>query len=79
VIDRLTEIGRCYGMDMNVEKSNVMRISRQPSPIQIMIDQKQVGNVEYLNYLGSIKTDNAKCRVKLSHYRPGWVQRVPGS
>jgi predicted nucleotidyltransferase len=31
MIDRLTEIGRCYGMEMNVEKTKVRRISRQPS------------------------------------------------
>ena len=35
--ERLTEIGRCYGLEINVEKSKVMRMSRQPSPIQIMI------------------------------------------
>jgi hypothetical protein len=27
IIDRLTEIGRCYGMEFNVEKNKVMRIS----------------------------------------------------
>jgi len=37
---------------MNVEKTNVMRISRQPFPVQIMIEQKQLENVEYLKYLG---------------------------
>ena len=26
MIDRLTEIGRCYGMEMNMEKTKVMRI-----------------------------------------------------
>jgi hypothetical protein len=36
-----------YGMEMNVEKTKVMRISRQPSPVTIMIDQKQPENVEY--------------------------------
>jgi len=25
MIDKLTEIGRCYGMEMDVEKTNVMR------------------------------------------------------
>ena len=44
--DRLSEIGRYYGMEMNVEKTKVMRISKQPSPGQIMTDQKQVENVE---------------------------------
>jgi hypothetical protein len=27
--DKLIEIGRCYGMEMNVEKTKVMKISRQ--------------------------------------------------
>jgi hypothetical protein len=40
MIDKLIEIGRCYGMEMNVEKTKVMRISRQPFPVKIMIDQK---------------------------------------
>jgi hypothetical protein len=46
MIDRLTEIGRWYGMEINVEKTKVMRILRQPSPVQVMIDQKQLENVE---------------------------------
>jgi hypothetical protein len=29
--DSVTEIGRCYGMEMNVEKTKVMGISRQAS------------------------------------------------
>jgi hypothetical protein len=61
MVDRLIEIGRCYGMEMNVEKTKVMRISRQPSPIKIMIDQKQLENVEYLKYLGSMITNDARC------------------
>jgi hypothetical protein len=40
MIDRLVEVGRCYGMEKNVEKSKVTRISWQPYQIQIMIDQK---------------------------------------
>jgi hypothetical protein len=61
MVDRLVEIGRRYGMEMNVEKNKVMRISRQPSPIQIMINQKQLENVEYFNYLGSMITNDASC------------------
>ena len=38
MIDKLIEIVRCYGMEMNVEKTKVMRISRQRSPVIIMID-----------------------------------------
>jgi hypothetical protein len=61
MIDRLIEIGRRYGMEMNVEDTKVMRTSRQPSPIKIMIDQMQLENVEYLNYLGSMITNEARC------------------
>jgi hypothetical protein len=38
-----------------------MRISRQPTPLQIKIDKKPVENVEYLNYLGSMITNDARC------------------
>jgi hypothetical protein len=48
-------------MEMNVEKTKVMRISRQPSPMKITIDQKQLENVEYFNYLGSMITNDARC------------------
>jgi hypothetical protein len=61
MVDRLIEIGRCYGMELIVEKTKVMRISRQPSPMKIMIDQKQLENLEYFNYLGSMITKEARC------------------
>jgi len=31
MIDRLIDIRRCYGVEMNMAESNVMRISRSPS------------------------------------------------
>jgi len=40
--ERLIETGRCYGIDINVEKTKVMRISRQTSPMLIMTHQKQL-------------------------------------
>ena len=60
MIDKLIEIGSCYGMEMNVDKTKVMRISRQPSPVAIMIDQKQLENVECFQYLGSILTNDGR-------------------
>jgi hypothetical protein len=39
MVDKLIEIGWYYGMEMNVEKTTVMRLSRQPSPVTSMIDQ----------------------------------------
>jgi len=36
-------------MEMNIKKTKVMRISRKPFPVKIMIDQKQRANVESFN------------------------------
>jgi len=36
---------------MNVGKTKVMRISRQLSPVKIMVEQKQLENVESFKYL----------------------------
>jgi hypothetical protein len=38
-----------------------MRISRQPFPVKIMIDQEQVENVKSFRYLGSILTYDGSC------------------
>ena len=46
MIDKLIEIRGYYGMEMNVEKTKLMRISRPPFPVKIMVDQKQLENVE---------------------------------
>jgi hypothetical protein len=35
LIDMLTEVGRGYGMEINVGKTKTMRISRQPTQLQI--------------------------------------------
>jgi hypothetical protein len=50
---------------MNVEKTKVIRMSRQPSPVEIMMDQKQLENVEYFNYLGSLITKYARCTCEM--------------
>jgi hypothetical protein len=45
MIDGLIEIGRCRGVEISVEKVNVLRISRQSSPMQIMIETTGDWNV----------------------------------
>jgi hypothetical protein len=72
IIDKLIEIGRCYEMEMNVEKTKLMRISRQQLPVKIMIDEKQLENMESFKYLGSILTNDErytceiKCRISMA-------------
>lgn len=54
--DGLIEVGRCCGMEMSVGK-----ISRQPFPLQIVIDQKRLENAEYFNSLDIMITYDARC------------------
>jgi hypothetical protein len=61
VTDSLIKTRRLCGMEMNVEKAKVVRISWQPSPIKIRTDQKQLEDVEYFSYLGSMITHDARC------------------
>ena len=42
-----------------------MRISRQPFPGNIMIDQKQLEDVESFKYLGSILTNDGRCTCEI--------------
>jgi hypothetical protein len=48
-------------MEMTVGKTKVMRLSRQPSQIQITIGQKQLENVKCFDYLGCMKINDATC------------------
>ena len=66
MIDKLNEIGRCCGMEMNVEKTKVMRISRQLSAVTIMIHQKHLENVESFKYLGSVLTNDGWCTCEIN-------------
>jgi hypothetical protein len=65
MIGELIEIGRCYGMEMNVEKTKVMRISRQPFPLKLMVDQKRLEDVELFRYLGSMLTNYGSCTCEI--------------
>jgi len=64
MIDKLIETGRRYAMEMNVEKTKVMRISR-PFQVKTMIDQKQLENLESFTYLGSTLTNDGRCTCEI--------------
>ena len=70
--DKLIETGRSYGMEMNVEKTKVVRISRKPSQVTIMIEQKQLENVECFKYLGSMLTNDGRCTWHVFKVRSGF-------
>jgi len=55
--DRLVYVRRFYGIKMSVETTTVLRISRQTSPVQIMLCQKRLDIVEYFR---SMITNDAR-------------------
>jgi hypothetical protein len=76
---KLIEIGRCYGMEKNVEKTKIMRISRQPFPVKIMIDKKQLENVESFTYFGSILTNDVRCTCEIMiQYKKSPITELQG-
>ena len=64
--EKLIEIVRWLWNGNELEKTIVMRVSRQSLPIQIMIDQKLLGNGDYFNYLGSMITSEAEVDGKIN-------------
>jgi hypothetical protein len=61
MVERLIEIGSFCGMEINVDETKVVKVLRQPSHAQIMIDQVQPGGVEYCSYLGVMVTKTVIC------------------
>jgi hypothetical protein len=62
MIDKLIEIGRCCGMEMSVEKTKVMRISRQIFPVKIIIDQ----NNWRMRNISNILTNDGRCTCEIN-------------
>ena len=65
MIDKLNEVGRYNGMEINVKKTKVMRISRHTYPVTIMINQTQLDSVECFKYLGSMLTNDGRCTCEI--------------
>jgi len=47
------------------KKTKVIRISRQPFPVKILVDQTQLENVESFKYLGSVLTNVGRCTCEI--------------
>jgi len=48
-------------MKINMEKIEVMKISRQLFPLEIAIEKKTTKECEYFKYFGSMITNDARC------------------
>ena len=65
VFDVFGDFKVCYLKMLPLVQTKVMRISRQPFPVKIMIDQKQLENVESFKYLGSILKNDGRCTCEI--------------
>jgi len=52
-------------MEMNVEKTEVMRILMHPSTVQSMIDKIGLDDVEYVTILGRMMTKDVQVKLNL--------------
>ena len=64
MIDKLTEIGRRYGMEINVEKNKSNENFKTTIPSK-NYKPKQLENVESFKYLGSILTNDGRCTCEI--------------
>jgi hypothetical protein len=61
IIDKLIEIGRCYGMEMNVDKNKSNENFKATIASKNYDKPKQLENVESFKYLGRILTNDGRC------------------
>ena len=62
-------------MEVNVDKTEVMRISMHPSPGQSMIDKTGLDDVEYSNILGRMMTEDIQVKLNLGLLWQSSIQR----
>ena len=56
MVNGLVDSGRKYGMEINIDKSQVMGVSRCNEPLQIKVNNRELEEVDHFKYLGSVLT-----------------------
>ena len=54
MVNRLVNTGRKCGMEINIDNSQVMRVSRRNESLQIKISNREVNDVDHFKYLVSV-------------------------
>jgi len=65
MIDKLIEIGRCYGMEINVENYKSNENFKTTIASKNYHRPKKLENVESFKYLGSILTNDGRCTCEI--------------
>ena len=61
MVNRLVDTGKKYGMEINIDKSQVMRVSRSNESLQIKVNNRELKEVDHFKYLGSVLTRDGNC------------------
>jgi len=54
MVNRLVDTGREYGKKINIDKSQIMRVSKNNESLQIKVNNRELKEVDHFKYLGSV-------------------------
>jgi Reverse transcriptase (RNA-dependent DNA polymerase). len=66
MVNRLVDTGRKYGMEINIDKSQVMWVSRSNEPLQIKVNSRVLKEVDHFKYFGSVLIREIKMRISIA-------------
>ena len=61
MVNRYVDTERNYGLEINIHKSHVMRVSRSNKSFQIKVTNRELKEVDHFKYLGSVLTRDGYC------------------
>ena len=56
MVNRLVDTGRKYGMEINIDKSHVMRVSGSNESLKIKVNNRELKEVDHFKYFKSVLT-----------------------
>jgi hypothetical protein len=60
-MNRLVDTRRKYGMEINIGKSQLIRVSKSNESLRIKVGNRKLKEVDHFKYLGSVLTSNDYC------------------
>ena len=61
MVNRLVDTGSKYGMKINIEKLQVMRVSSCNESLQSKVNNRELKEVDHFKYIGSVLTRDGYC------------------
>ena len=54
MLNRLIDTGRKYGMEIKIDKTEIMRVSRSKESLWIKVGNRELKEVDHFKYLGGM-------------------------